>query len=261
LSVEVIDSATAPALVGTIDAAIVVAGSGGAGAAATVAAARARKIPVAAMALSDEGRAADLAEAVGQPTNDVLVLEDATVLVGSKLAGWLVEAVSGKRLALAHNFAFVRREVAEDAVRTTAVQNALVGTVAIVPGADMPLMTANQAKMIMQIAAAYGEPLTAARLRELAAVVGGGFALRTVARQLLTVVPVLGWAIKGGIGYAGTLAMGKLAIQYFEDGADLTGVLQGLKAAVSDRIPARRLRAANPDAEQLSLAGTVSDVE
>jgi uncharacterized protein (DUF697 family) len=151
--------------------------------------------------------------------------------------------------------------VAEDAVRTTAVQNALVGTVAIVPGADMPLMTANQAKMIMQIAAAYGEPLTAARLRELAAVVGGGFALRTVARQLLTVVPVLGWAIKGGIGYAGTLAMGKLAIQYFEDGADLTGVLQGLKAAVSDRIPARRLRAANPDAEQLSLAGTVSDVE
>ena len=46
-------------------------------------------------------------------------------------------------------------------------------------------MTANQAKMVLEIAAAYGQPLTADRIKELAAIVGGGFAWRAVARQII----------------------------------------------------------------------------
>jgi uncharacterized protein (DUF697 family) len=34
----------------------------------------------------------------------------------------------------------------------------------------------------------------------------------------LTVVPGPGWAIKGGIAYAGTLALGEAAVAYFESG-------------------------------------------
>jgi uncharacterized protein (DUF697 family) len=81
-------------------------------------------------------------------------------------------------------------------------------------------MTANQAKMVLQIAAAYGEELGIERARELFGVVGGAFVFRAAARQLLAFLPGFGWAIKGGIGATGTLAMGYAAMSYFENGAD-----------------------------------------
>ena len=100
-----------------------------------------------------------------------------------------------------------------------------------IPGADMPIMTLNQAKMLLQIAAAYGEPLDIHRVKELAAVVGGAFACRTAARQLTGLVPALGWAVKAGIGYAGTFAMGRAAIEYFEGGGNIGGMASVVAAA------------------------------
>ena len=98
-------------------------------------------------------------------------------------------------------------------------------------------MTLNQAKMLLQIAAAYGQPLDKRRIKELAAVVGGAFACRGAARQLVGVVPGLGWAVKAAIGYSGTYAMGHAAIEYFEGGGNVSGVAnvvsQARKAAVS----------------------------
>ena len=41
---------------------------------------------------------------------------------------------------------------------------------------------------------------------------------RTIAREALGFVPGLGWAIKGGVAYAGTKALGKAATAYFEQG-------------------------------------------
>ena len=55
-------------------------------------------------------------------------------------------------------------------------------------------------------------------MRELAALVGGAFACRTVARQLTAAVPVLGWAVKAAVGYSGTQAMGRAAIEYYAGG-------------------------------------------
>ena len=100
--------------------------------------------------------------------------------------------------------------------------------------------------MILQIAAAYGQPLTAERVKELAAVVGGAFACRTVARQLVGVVPALGWAIKAAIGYSGTTAMGYAAIEYFEHGgnmAGLAGVVSEARAKAVSAAESTRARA------------------
>lgn len=141
-----------------------------------------------------------------------------------KMGEWVVAAFKQKRLAFAQAFDFVRRPLSSESVRATSIQNAGVGLVVVIPGADMPIMTLNQAKMILQIAAAYGQPLTAERVKELAAVVGGAFACRTVARQLVGVVPALGWAIKAAIGYSGTTAMGYAAIEYFEHGGNMAGL-------------------------------------
>jgi uncharacterized protein (DUF697 family) len=167
---------------------------------------------------------------LGHPLLDTLTGDTPDELV-AHLGKWFTDRVDGKRVALAANFDFIRRAVAEEAVKNTAFQNGVIGGVAIIPGADMPLMTVNQAKMVLQIAAAYGQPLDATRIKELAAVVGGAFAMRTIARQVLTLVPGFGWAIKAGIGYSGTLAMGYATIEYFEGGGDAAGLGRRLAEA------------------------------
>lgn len=220
LQIEVAELGKPPAVAPGADVVIALAGSGNVGLREALGGPRQMRLPVVVVALGDPMREFDLADSLQQPTADLIVKPEAAEAV-ERLGLWLSDNMASKKLALAHNFAFMRKAVSEDAVRTTAWQNGLIGAVTPIPGADMPLMTANQIKMLLQIAAAYGQPLNVERVKELAAVVAGGYLLRAVARQALTVVPVLGWAVKGGIGYTGTIAMGKTAIAYFEDGGDL----------------------------------------
>lgn len=189
------------------------------------------------------------------------------------LGGWICDHCRDKKLAFAHAFPFVRRPLATVAVRATSAENAAVGAIAFIPGADMPVMTLNQAKMILQIAAAYGQTIDLARAKELAGVVAGGFLLRAVARQVVGAVPGLGWAIKGGIGYTGTLAMGRAATEYFANGGDVKTIAtkaQGALEKVSDRLPFINLpfkKAAEKDddesiaVEPIVVEPMVSDVE
>jgi len=208
----------------------------------SLARARERFVPTVVLSLGDDRM--ELSSRLDHPLLDTLVHEEPSELVDS-LGKWLGDRVSSKRLALAANFPFVRRAVAEESVKSTAFQNAVIGGVVVIPGADMPLMTANQSKMILQIAAAYGQPLGAERIKELAAIVGGAFVLRTVARQALSFLPGIGWAIKAGIGYSGTLAMGYAAVEYFEQGGDVRGLAEKVKEArdkAMEAVSARRGR-------------------
>jgi uncharacterized protein (DUF697 family) len=77
-------------------------------------------------------------------------------------------------------------------------------------------LTLNQIRLVLRIALAYGQPIDRQRAVELLGVVGAGFGLRTLARELLDVIPFAGWAIKGGVAYAGTRAIGEAAVRYFE---------------------------------------------
>jgi len=239
LQIEVIEAGKPIVLKNGIDAVVMIAGSGRTGAVEGIGVPRSAGVAVAVVGLGDEAHGDELADALLQPLGD-LIVKDEPIEVVEELGGWLAEKLPSKRLALAHNFPFMRRAVAEEAVKTTAWQNGLIGSVAIIPGADMPLMTANQAKMLLQIAAAYGQTLGADRIKELAVIVGGGFTFRAIARQLLTAVPVMGWAVKGSIGFGGTLAMGKAAIAYFEEGADVVQVAQKLKVEATARLPKGR---------------------
>jgi uncharacterized protein (DUF697 family) len=226
MQIEVAEPGVRIAIRDTSDVVIAVIGTGRSGIASTLAEARERAIPALAVGVAES--VADISEYAAHPYADTVAAPEADRAVDIEVASWLVERLPAKRLALAHNFAFMRRAVADEAVKATALQNALIGAVVIIPGADMPLMTANQGKMILQVAAAYGQNLGADRIKELGAVVGGGFALRAIARQLLVFVPGFGWAIKGAIGYGGTIAMGRAAISYFEEGFDLSEIAHRL---------------------------------
>jgi uncharacterized protein (DUF697 family) len=191
-------------------------------------ASREKFVPTVVLALGEYASA--VAHRLGQPMLDTIAAEQPEPLV-AQLGAWLVDRVGGKRLALAHNFTFIRRAAAEESIKATAFQNGVIGFVAVIPGADMPIMTANQAKMILQIAAVYGQPLGPERIKELAVVVGGGFTLRAIAGQLLDFIPGFGWAVKAGIAYSGTLAMGYAALEYFEEGGEFSGVAKRVKEA------------------------------
>ena len=133
----------------------------------------------------------------------------------------LIEAAGDAAGALAASLPSVRRTYCDHVVLTNAAQNGVIGVVVIIPGADMPAMTANQIRMVLKIAHAYGEELGLDRAVEILSVVGTGFVLRTLARQALEFVPGFGWALKGAIGFSGTIALGQAAIAYFEAGAPL----------------------------------------
>lgn len=180
---------------------------------------------------------ADAAENAEEP---IALDEHTRALLDQRMGEWIIDACFDKRLAFALSFPFVRRPLSAESVFSTSAQNAGIGLVMFIPGADMPIMTLNQVKMLLQIAAAYGEPLDAHRVKELACVVGGAFACRTVARQLVGLVPALGWAVKAGIGYAGTFAMGCAAIEYFEGGGNIAGVASVAARARDKAVDAAR---------------------
>ncbi|MDX6450283.1 MAG: hypothetical protein QOH16_332 [Gaiellaceae bacterium] len=118
--------------------------------------------------------------------------------------------------ALAARLPVLRRAVCDELIRSFSKKNAIVSAAVFIPGVDMPVLTLNQARLVLRIALAYGQEIDKERAVELLGVVGFGFGLRTVARELLDLVPVAGWALKGAVAYAGTKAIGEAAVRYFD---------------------------------------------
>jgi len=113
----------------------------------------------------------------------------------------------------------LRRAVAQELIRTFARRNGIVGAAVFVPGADMPILTLNELRLVLRLHQAYGlEVDPRERLPEIMATMGVGFGLRAVARELLDLVPLAGWAIKGAVAYAGTRALGEAALRRLEPG-------------------------------------------
>ena len=140
---------------------------------------------------------------------------------------------------LAKGYPPLRRAACEEIIRHNARQNAVVGALPI-PGADMPVMTANQARMVLKLAAAYGEELSIERARELIGVLAAGFGLRALSRQVVKLVPVGGWAASAAIGYAGTVAMGRSTMLYFERGGQKVGAeeMEAIKGRAAEEAKA-----------------------
>jgi uncharacterized protein (DUF697 family) len=166
-------------------------------------------------AISLSGKAVEDPEEVPLPS--------AEAVAAGVLAPRIVKALDEEYLVpLAKAYPYFRQAACERIIRKNARENAVIGLLPI-PGADMPVMTANQARMVLHLAAAYGEELSFQRARELLGVLAAGFGLRALTRQVVKVVPVGGWAAAAAIGYAGTVAMGRSTMLYFERGGQKVG--------------------------------------
>ena len=117
--------------------------------------------------------------------------------------------------SLAARVPALRQAVCEELIETFSRRTAIIGAAVFVPGADFPVITLAQMRMVLRIAAAHGVKVDQQRLPEILGVLAGGYAFRGLARRLLGVVPVAGFAVCAAVAYAGTRALGEAAVRYF----------------------------------------------
>ena len=148
----------------------------------------------------------------------------ATDVVASRPgAGFPVEALAAivaarlgdEAIGLAARVPALRDAVCAALIERFSRRNGLAGVAIFVPGADFPVLTLNQIRLVLRLAAAHGVELDQRRVPEVLATVGAGLGFRTLARTILGVVPVAGWAVRGAVAYGGTKALGEAALRYF----------------------------------------------
>ncbi len=147
---------------------------------------------------------------------DVVRVPRASGFPVDEIARAVARRLEARATGLAAGLPVVRRAVCAELIESYSRKNGIVGAAVFVPGVDMPVLTLNQLRLVLRIAAAYGEEIDTQRLPEIAGVIGSAFGLRALARELLDLVPVAGWLVKGAVAYAGTKAVGEAAVRYFD---------------------------------------------
>lgn len=131
--------------------------------------------------------------------------------IAAVLAGRLAE----RGASLAARVPALREAVCDQLIDSFSRRAALVGAAVFVPGADFPVITLAQLRMVLRLAEAHGVEVGRERLPEILGVIGSGYALRGFARNALRYVPVAGFAVRAGVAYTGTRAIGEAAVRYF----------------------------------------------
>jgi len=181
---------------------------------------------------ADEGFEIDASDviSVGRESSELLTKAETQKILDG-MGKWICSTCQEKSLSFARSFAFARRPLSIDCVNLTALENGFVGLLFFKPGTNLPIMTANQMKMLLQIAAAYNQPLNAERVPELATVLATAYCMRGFAYKASKNVPLLSMAIRGSVGYITTLCIGRTAVSYFENGGGVSGLAKTLNNA------------------------------
>lgn len=135
--------------------------------------------------------------------------------IARAVAARLGEAGTG----LAARLPVLREPLCRELIESFSRKNGIAAVAIFVPGADFPVLTLNQLRLVLRLAAAHGVEVDQQRAPEVLATIAAGLGLRAVARQVLGAIPVAGWLVKGGIAYAGTRAVGEAAHRYFAQAA------------------------------------------
>jgi uncharacterized protein (DUF697 family) len=141
-----------------------------------------------------------------------------------EIAKRLARALGEEATPLAARLPVLREAVCAELIRKFSRQNGFLGMVVFVPGADLPVLTANQVRLVLRIADAHGFEIDRERLPEVLAVVASGFGFRALARKAIAYVPFVGWVVKGAVAYTATRALGEAAVRHFERRAPVTRV-------------------------------------
>lgn len=145
----------------------------------------------------------------------------------------VAEALGGELAATARRLPALRDTAAEIAIARAARRAAAIGAAGILPGATMPVLTMLQARLVLELATIHDRELGMERAIEVAAVVAAGFGWRAVGRGAVMLIPGPAFALRGGVAYAATRAIGEGAARWMAEGGDIAaGPLGALKERI-----------------------------
>jgi small GTP-binding protein len=170
---------------------------------------------------------ADARHKLGEPYLIPISAQKGTNVARSLLPR-LIDVQPALAVALGRALPGYRRRAANRIIRNAAIVNGLIGAEPI-PGLDIPFLIAIQARMVLRLAAIFGEPMTFGRANTLAASIVGGMVLRYLAMEGAKFIPGPGWIVSAVISGTGTWAIGQVALRYFENSKKMsTSEMQGL---------------------------------
>lgn len=162
--------------------------------------------------------ATEVADALGE-VNVIPISARTGENIAEELIPEIIKASPDAALVIGHELPAFRHEAAQRIIRNATLISLVAGMEPI-PLVDIPILLGTQIRLVLRIAALYGEPLDSADLkkhaRELLVTMAGGLGMRYLAEQAAKIIPYGGDAIAGIIAGAGTWAIGQVALEYYE---------------------------------------------
>lgn len=141
--------------------------------------------------------------------------------VASMLIPKMIEEQPAIAVAIGRELPQYRRMAAGKIVRQAAFLNA-AAAIEPIPLLDIPILLSSQVRMVLRIAAIYGESMNATHARELISTIAGGLFMRYLSGEAAKLLPGPGWLLNSAMAAAGTYAIGQAAVEYFESGKTLS---------------------------------------
>jgi uncharacterized protein (DUF697 family) len=141
--------------------------------------------------------------------------------VAEELIPAIIEASPEAALVIGRELPKFRHEAAQRIIRNATLLSLAAG-LEPVPLVDIPILLGTQIRLVLRLAALYGEPLDSGdamkHARELMLTMAGGLGFRYLAEQAAKAVPFGGDFVAGAIAGAATWSIGQVALEYYEGG-------------------------------------------
>jgi small GTP-binding protein len=141
--------------------------------------------------------------------------------VAEELVPAMIAASPEAALVIGRELPAYRREAAQRIIRNATLVSLAAGLEPI-PLVDIPILLGTQVRLVLRLAALYGEPIDSAdavkHARELVVTMVSGLGLRYLAEQAAKLVPFGGDVVAGAIAGAATWSIGEVALEYYEGG-------------------------------------------
>ena len=141
--------------------------------------------------------------------------------IAEELIPAIIEASPEAALVIGRELPVYRREAGQRIIRNATLLSLAAGLEPI-PLVDIPILLGTQIRLVLRLAALYGEQLDSAdamkHARELIVTMASGLGFRYLAEQAAKAVPFGGDLLAGVIAGAATWSIGEVALEYYESG-------------------------------------------
>ena len=150
--------------------------------------------------------------------------------IAEELIPAIIDASPEAALVIGRELPVYRREAGQRIIRNSTLLSLAAGLEPI-PLVDIPVLLGIQIRLVLRLAALYGEALDSAdamkHARELIVTMASGLGFRYLAEQAAKAVPFGGDLLAGVIAGAATWSIGEVALEYYESGKKIApSVLQ-----------------------------------